>query len=123
MGYLDLSRRRTADESPDGTWQQTDYGINGINGQSPTPDSRCEKSAKSASALAVAAAEYGRLGEQIDALFDQAKAAKERGDMAEGERLGAAVRVLVVGPYLRARERYAAMLDGRAFPDIQRRSD
>jgi hypothetical protein len=57
-----------------------------------------------------AAGEYDRLGEQIDALADLAKAARARGDIAEGERLGAEVRALVVGPYLRARERYVAVL-------------
>jgi plasmid stabilization system protein ParE len=57
-----------------------------------------------------AEAEYDRIGAEIDALADQAKAARERGDAAEGERLGAQVRRLVAGPYRQARERYAALL-------------
>jgi plasmid stabilization system protein ParE len=57
-----------------------------------------------------AEAEYDRLGQQIDALADQAQAARARGDALEGERLGAEVRAMVVGPYLQARERYARLL-------------
>jgi hypothetical protein len=103
MGYLDLSRQRVVDaqSSPDQSHALPDYGINGINGKSVSLRD---------AVLEVAAAEYDRLGEQIDALADQAKAARARGDMAEGDRLGAEVRALVVGPYLQARERFAALL-------------
>jgi hypothetical protein len=62
------------------------------------------------SPLGLAAADYDRIGAEIDALADLAKAARERGDTAEGERLGAQVRALVAGHYLQARERYAALL-------------
>ena len=64
--------------------------------------------------LAAAEADYDRIGAEIDALADQAKAARERGDAAEGERLGAQVRALVAGPYLQAGERYTALLAGVA---------
>jgi hypothetical protein len=62
------------------------------------------------SPVGLAAADYDRIGAEIDALADEAKAARERGDAAEGERLGAQVRALVAGPYLQATERYAALL-------------
>ncbi len=71
----------------------------------------CAESVESAESLSAMEAEYERLGEQVDALFDEAQAARARGAMAEGERLGSEVRALVVGPYLRAREHYAALLN------------
>ena len=73
----------------------------------PAPD-------RPGSPLGLAAADYDRIGAEIDALADQAKAARERGDAAEGERLGAQVRALVAGPYLQAGERYTALLAGVA---------
>ena len=61
-------------------------------------------------ALEAAEAAYNRIGAEVDALADQAKVARERGDMAEGQRLGAECIALVDGRYRQARERYTAML-------------
>jgi hypothetical protein len=57
--------------------------------------------------LEVGGDEYDRLGEEIDALADEASAARLAGDVEKADRLGQACRELVEGPYRAARLRMA----------------
>jgi hypothetical protein len=54
--------------------------------------------------------EYDRLGAEIDALADQASAARAAGDVETAARLGQACRALVEGPYRAARLRCMSLV-------------